>query len=441
MMNEELLVQAHNVSKKYKIYKNPYHRLIEWATFGTLGKHEQFWALQDISFELHKGECLGIIGHNGAGKSTLLKILSKALWPTTGEIKVSGNMVSLLELGTGFHPELSGLDNIYNSGKLLGFDKHYLNEKIDDILNFAELGDFIKQPVKTYSSGMFVRLAFSLFANLKPDIYIVDEALSVGDIFFQQKCFSFLKDLKEKGTGIILVTHDMQTVMKFCDKVLIFDKGRIVHSGSPVDMVNLFYSMGKTGERSVANEVTILDGDVQEKVSIPLQAKLNISQATGIRRGDKKVELLGVEIVSLDQQEINTAMTGDKLRLNIYAVAHEDVEDLTFGYQITDRHNTVVFGQNSYMVNQLRLRATKNQIMKATFDIDMRLFQGLYTFAIAATDCDTDITNHVYDWIEGAILLEIMRPVRREFHGIAQLDTHFNITYAEESSLIKPAAN
>lgn len=419
------VVEVKNVNKKYKFYSKPYHRLIEWGTAGALKKHDEFWALKDVSFSVEKGECLGIIGHNGAGKSTLLKILSKALWPTTGEIKVKGNMVSLLELGTGFHPELTGIQNIYASARLLGFSVEYVNNKLSDILDFSELGDFIHQPVKTYSSGMYVRLAFSLYANLEPDIYVVDEALSVGDIFFQQKCFDFLQQLRNKGAAIILVTHDMQTVKKFCDRVLILQEGSVTHEGNPLEMVNLFYTLENRKKVSITSSGELAEeNSTQNKtIDIPLQSKLNIDHALGIRRGEGGVEIIGVSLCDMDGKEIRTAYTGDTIILNIYAESKDNIPNLTFGYQFSDRHNTIVFGQNLYMLTRKKLTGSKGELLKVSFQIEMNLFQGLYTLMVGASDCQTEVGNLIYDWVEGCTTLEILRPSWRTFHGVAFMNS------------------
>jgi ABC-type polysaccharide/polyol phosphate transport system, ATPase component len=433
---DKYAIQLQGLSKKYKRYKKAHHRLIEWISSGKLKKHEEFWALKDVSFDVAFGECVGIIGHNGAGKSTLLKLLSKSLWPTEGTISTEGNVVSLLELGTGFHPELTGIQNIYTSGKLLGYTDDYIQGKLKGIIEFSELSEqFLNQPVKSYSSGMYVRLAFSLFANLEPDVYIVDEALSVGDIFFQQKCFDFLQQLKSNGTAIILVTHDMQTVKKYCDRVMILEEGRIKHEGNPLEMVNLFYSLDrKTKDHPNAKETSqSIAVNAEEKMHIPSQSLKNVELAAGIRRGNGSVKIIGAMLCDSEGGEIKTAHTGDKIALKIYAEIIEDIADLTFGFQFSDRHNTVVFGQNGYMLDKKILRANKGDIIHVQFDIEMNLFQGLYTVMVASSDCQTEGSNVIYDWIEGCTTLEILQPRWRTFHGVAFMKSSYQI----ERSLIK----
>ena len=428
----DTLVKVENLGKKFKLYNKPYDRVIEWMSAGKCLRHSETWALKDISFSLHKGESIGIIGPNGAGKSTLLKILSRSLWPTEGRFEVNGNMVSLLELGTGFHPELTGIENIFNSGRLLGFSDSFLQQKLNDIIDFAEIGEYINQPTKTYSSGMYVRLAFSLFANLEPDIYIVDEALSVGDIFFQQKCFKFLETLKKKGTAVIIVSHDMQAIRRYCDKVYILINGVIKYSGKPIDMVNLYYTLLKTGEPFKIEQSNIdmeknLLNSVSKEINVPEDAKINVIHAKGHRRGDGRLEIVGALVCDDFGKEIKTVKTGDKVKIKIYAFAKRDIDDLTFTFQITDRLNNVIFGQNSYMVTKEIIKAANDELFIATFDIEMTLFQGLYIIAVGASHCNLERADELYDYIEGCLLLEVLKPDWRTFHGIAALNSSFNL--------------
>lgn len=430
---KEAILEVNNVNKKFKLYHRPFDRLIEWVSFGKCQKHEEIWALRNISFSLNKGEVVGIIGANGAGKSTLLKILSRALWQTEGIFNAKGKIVSLLELGTGFNPELTGLDNIFNSGRLLGFSKDYLDEKLDDIINFAELGEYIDQPVKTYSSGMYVRLAFSLFANLEPDIYLVDEALSVGDVFFQQKCFAFLQALKERGTSIIIVSHDMPSIMKYCDRVIVLKDGQIFKQGHPVDMVNLYYTLDSRKEVNktftVQSNSEFAEGKKAfTEITAPVEAINNIKNAR-IRRGDKRIEIIGARFRDCDGATVSQCRTGDNVVLEFYLKAHQDVNDLAVSFQITNRLNTVIFGQSSYMLTRKNICCAKGDLLKVEFDIKMMLFEDLYIFAICASECNLEFANLIYDWIDGALLLEVVKSEWRLFHGIACMETDFKVFF------------
>ena len=229
---DNVAVRVLNLSKRYKLYSHPWHRAAEWVSLGQVQRHADFWALKDVSFHLERGECLGIIGPNGAGKTTLLKILTRALYPTAGSFEVKGRTVSLLELGTGFNLQLTGTQNIFNSTRLLGFSDEYVKGRLEAIVKFAELGDFMDRPIQIYSSGMFVRLAFSLFACLEPDVYIVDEALSVGDTSFQKKCMDKINEMRQSGVTILFVSHDLWRVEALCNRAIYLNHGLIQSSGS-----------------------------------------------------------------------------------------------------------------------------------------------------------------------------------------------------------------
>ena len=239
MENEEL-ISVKKVSKVYRLYDRAIDRLLESISIRKKSYHKDFFALQDISFSVKKGEAVGIIGTNGSGKSTMLKIITGVLTPTSGIVETKGTICALLELGAGFNQDYTGIENIYMNGTMMGISKEEMDKKLPDILDFADIGDFVYQPVKSYSSGMFVRLAFALYISIDPEILIVDEALSVGDVFFQAKCYHRMDELKKKGTTILMVTHDLGSVMKYCDRVILFNKGEKVGEGLPGEMVDQY---------------------------------------------------------------------------------------------------------------------------------------------------------------------------------------------------------
>jgi lipopolysaccharide transport system ATP-binding protein len=263
-MTSDIILQVDNLSKCFKIYSNPWHRAKEWLSYGNNTYHQQFWSLKDVSFTLRKGEFLGIIGENGAGKSTLLKIITGVLKPTSGSYKLNGKVLSLLELGTDFNPELSGRGNAIYSAELLGFPKGYVQERLDDIAEFSELGEFFDRPMKLYSSGMKARLAFSLFAFLESDVLILDEVLAVGDIFFQQKCYARLEELIAKQITIILVTHQLGAVQQYCNEVILLHHGEKVFQGEAQKGIIKFHQL-KTGIKN-----NLSSAIVQDKVEVPL---------------------------------------------------------------------------------------------------------------------------------------------------------------------------
>lgn len=234
-------IKVRNLSKKYKLYQKRSERLAN--AFGSGKNIKEFYALNGVSFEIGKGECVGIIGHNGAGKSTLLKLLTGVAFPTSGEIEINGSLASMLELGSGFNPELTGMENIYFNGSLNGLTKEDIDKRLKDILEFADIGKFVEQPVKNYSSGMFARLAFAVAINVDPDILIVDEILSVGDVGFQVKCMEKFNDFKKKGKTILYVSHGLGTVKKFCDRAIWLQKGKVVDDGNSVIVVERYYNI------------------------------------------------------------------------------------------------------------------------------------------------------------------------------------------------------
>jgi ABC-type polysaccharide/polyol phosphate transport system ATPase subunit len=231
-------IDIRNLSKCYKLYPRPRARLEEWLSLGRLIRHTEFWALRDFNLRVNPGECVGIIGPNGAGKSTLLKLLSNTLSPSSGSFSLTGKVLSLLELGTGFNAELTGRQNVIETSSLLGFPADYVRQRMDDIAAFSGLGEFLDLPLKTYSSGMTVRLAFSMFVFLKPDVFIIDEALAVGDIGFQRACYRRIEQMLAAGVTCLLVTHDLQAVVRFCGRAVVMDHGRKIFEGDPREAVN-----------------------------------------------------------------------------------------------------------------------------------------------------------------------------------------------------------
>ena len=240
MEEVEKIISVDQVSKVYRLYDKPIDRLLESISLRKKSYHKDFYALRDISFSVGRGEAVGIIGTNGSGKSTMLKIITGVLSATTGKVESRGSICALLELGAGFNQDYTGIENIYMNGTMMGFSKAEMDEKLPAILEFADIGDFVYQPVKSYSSGMFVRLAFALYISIDPEVLIVDEALSVGDVFFQAKCYHRMDELKRKGTTILMVTHDLGSVMKYCDRVVLFHKGEKVGEGLPGQMVDKY---------------------------------------------------------------------------------------------------------------------------------------------------------------------------------------------------------
>ena len=253
-------ITVKDVTKVYRLYDKPIDRLKESLSPTHKSYHKDFYALNGLSFNVEKGQTVGIIGTNGSGKSTILKIITGVLTPTTGQVDVEGKISALLELGAGFNMDYTGIENIYMNGTMMGYSRKEMDEKLQDILDFADIGDFVYQPVKTYSSGMFVRLAFALNINVEPEILIVDEALSVGDVFFQAKCYRKMEEIKQRGTTILMVTHDMGSIIKYCDKVVLLNKGEFIAEGEPGHMVDLY-------KKILANQLDSLKEELESDYS------------------------------------------------------------------------------------------------------------------------------------------------------------------------------
>lgn len=351
----DTVISVRDVSKRFKLYRNPWDRVLEWVTAGRSLRHEDFWALQGVSFEIARGDCVGIIGVNGAGKTTLLKILSRALYATSGEFEVKGRLVSLLELGTGFHPELTGRQNVFQSARLLGFPEREVSARLPEILEFAEIGEFIDQPVKQYSSGMFVRLAFSLFAHLDPDVYIVDEALSVGDVFFQQKCFERFRELRRRNCTVLLASHDMEAITHLCDRAILLHHGKCASDGDARSVVHDYFAL--MGQSALAARDTELPGSgarADKPGGLPLELPGEVRRLLGgpppgvhADIGTGASRIVGFAVSDLEGSPSWTVTSGGTLRFWYLIEAHDRIEDLNVGIHFYDRRRILVFAVGS----------------------------------------------------------------------------------------------
>jgi ABC-type polysaccharide/polyol phosphate transport system ATPase subunit len=347
----DAVVSVRDLSKRFKLYKNPWGRVLEWITWGRAVRHESFWALQGINLEVKRGECVGIIGVNGAGKTTLLKILSRALYPTTGSFEVKGRLVSLLELGTGFHPELTGRQNIFQSARLLGFPEAFVRAQLPAILDLAQIGEFVDQPVKQYSSGMFVRLAFSLFAHLEPDVYIVDEALSVGDIFFQQKCFERFRELRARGCTILLVSHEMEAITHLCDRAILLNGGKIASEGEAASVVHDYFAlMGQTmarGESARSDGPRKAVGQTGERLDrVPAGVRHQLEApppGTHAPIGSRATEIVGFAVSDPDGNCTWAIDSGGTLTFWYLIAARDPADNWNLGIHLYDRRGILVF--------------------------------------------------------------------------------------------------
>jgi lipopolysaccharide transport system ATP-binding protein len=393
------MIKVEHISKEFKLYQNPADRLKEIVFRRTM--HRKFFALKDVSFEVEKGQSLGVVGQNGAGKSTLLKILTGVLLPDSGSIHVGGRITGILELGTGFNLEFTGLQNIFLNGTLLGVSKKEINERLDAIIGFSELGDFIHEPIKVYSSGMVMRLAFSVAIHADPKAFVVDEALSVGDAYFQQKCMRKIKAFKNNGGSIIFVSHDMNAVKILCDRALLLDQGSKIEEGSPDKVINTYnFLLAKKGK---GEEIHLRESSDAEK-----------------SYGNLKVEIIDAKMLDNNDQDSDVFISGEKCTVGIVLKANETMDDITVGILIRDRFGQDIFGTNTHHLKiPISLKSSERCVVKYVMD-EFNLGSGKYTLNLALHKNDTHI-DECYQWLDVIKTFEVIEGNDFRFIGFSRL--------------------
>lgn len=395
---EHISIKTNKISKIYKLYKSNTDRVKEAFSFIKKKKyHKKHYALNNISFELRKGESLGIIGKNGAGKSTLLKILTGIITPSSGYYNVNGRISALIELGAGFNPEFTGVENIYFNGSILGYTKDHIDEKYEDIVNFADIGDYIYQPVKTYSSGMFVRLAFSVATTVNPEILIIDEALSVGDIFFQAKCADRIKDLLKGNTTLIFVSHNVNAVKSLCKKAMLLDKGNIIYYGKSDDVVEKYFKMKVNDDALIfANDSRKASKDQQSKTyhknnnnnsitelnSIVLKDSGFKKRASYNRIQNGKAEFLGVGLLNGKGELIQNLDYEQNVTLSLAIKINEDINRLLYGYHIRNQNGVDIVYTDSTIENADLKGVKRGEVYIIGISFKASLRQGKYNIAV-----------------------------------------------------------
>lgn len=388
----EKAIYVKNITKIYRLYDKPIDRLKEALSVSRKSRHRDFYALNGISFEVEKGKTLGIIGTNGSGKSTILKIITGVLTQTAGELQVNGVISALLELGAGFNMDYTGIENIYMNGTMMGFSKKEMDEKLPDILEFADIGDFVYQPVKTYSSGMFVRLAFALAINVEPEILIVDEALSVGDVFFQAKCYRRMEEIRQNGTTILMVTHDMGAVIKYCDRVVVLNKGAFIAEGKPGEMVDLYKKI-LAGQFDGSEMPAGTSGEADEGVHLLsagpslkglMKERLTLNPAC-TEYGDKRAEILDFGLLDEKGSLSNLLLKGEYFTIRERIHFYEEIEAPIFTYTIKDKRGADLTGTNT-MFEASDVKAVKSgDEYQVEFTQKMTLQGGEYLLSISCT--------------------------------------------------------
>lgn len=384
------VIEIKNISKIYNLYNKPSDRLKE-ALFARQSRHTEFAALNDVSFNVNKGEILGIIGKNGSGKSTILKIITSVLTPTSGECIVKGKIAALLELGAGFNMEYTGIENIYLNGQMIGFSKDEMDKKLQDIIDFADIGEHIYQPVKTYSSGMFARLAFSVAISVDPDILIVDEALSVGDVFFQNKCYRRFEEFRERGKTILFVTHDMGSVIRYCNRCVLLNAGKKVAEGKPQEMVDLYkrIMVGQWNENEESSEEasSIQSSNVKNDQLWKDQISTNPDIEV---YGDGRADIIDFGIFSDTGDIGNNVYKGDYYSVKMKVRINEDNLNPIFAFKLRDIKGTELTGTNTMLEDIDTSQCKKGDIVTITFRQKQYLQPGQYLVSFGCTAFEGD---------------------------------------------------
>lgn len=383
-------IVVNNIGKAYKRYPSRWSRLLEWFDSTGRVRHQAHWVLRGVSFEVAPGEAVGIIGNNGAGKSTLLKIITGTTQPTEGQVELGGRVAALLELGMGFHPEFTGRQNAFMAGQLLGHSTATIAQHFAEIEAFAEIGDYIDQPVRTYSSGMQVRLAFSVATLVRPDILIVDEALSVGDAYFQHKSFERIRQFRDQGTTLLFVSHSPGAVKTLCNRAILLDQGIIAREGSSDEVLDYYNAV-------IARQEA--DQHIREVESA--------TQKNIIRSGNQAAVIEMADMVQQDQS-VRAVRIGEAVRFRVECAINQDLDELTAGFLIRDRLGNDVFGTNTWHLGSSRrgLRAGERWRLEFEFP-EFNLGVGNYSTAFALHSGDAHISNN-YDWWNQALVFQVV---------------------------------
>ena len=403
-------IQVISLSKVYRQYRSRWSRLAEWALPGRRARHELRWVVEDVNFEVAPGCSLGIVGGNGAGKSTLLKMIAGTVMPTSGEIRIDGRVAALLELGMGFHPDFTGRQNAVMAGQLLGLPTAQVNNLMPDIEAFAQIGDYIDQPVRVYSSGMQVRLAFSLATAVRPDVLIIDEALSVGDTYFQHKSFDRIRQFRKQGTTLLIVSHDRSAIQTICDEAILLDHGRLIQRGSPETVMD-FYN-GLIASREETASVWQSPG-----------ADGRLSTRSG--SGEASIET--VQLLDVSGKQTQMVRVGQTIRIAIVARTHASIAQLVVGYMIKDTFGQAVYGTNTHHLKQTVTGLTQGAQVNCDFEFMANLGPGSYSVAVALTDSESHLSAN-YEWRDLALVFKVINVGEPVFSGVAWIPPRVRIT-------------
>jgi len=400
-----------NLGKAYKQYPNRWGRLLEWVTPGNAKRHELKWVLQGINFTVNAGEAVGIIGINGAGKSTLLKLITGTTQPTTGSVHMTGRVAAMLELGMGFHPDFTGRQNAFMAGQLLGIASEDIARLMPEIEAFAEIGEYIDQSVRVYSSGMQMRLAFSVATAIRPDILIVDEALSVGDAYFQHKSFDRIREFRKQGTTLLIVSHDKDAIQSICDRAILLNAGHLAMEGEPEAVMDYYNAMLADHQNQEVKQKVREDGKVQ---TISGTGDAMVTAITLVDSQDRPLEMVDV---------------GQPVRLRITVQANKAIERLVLGYGIKDRLGQVIYGTNTHLKEQPLVDVSSGDKFHFEIAFPANLGPGTYSVQTALVSNDSHLVNN-YEWRDLALVFNVININKPHFAGCAWIDPVIEITPA-----------
>jgi lipopolysaccharide transport system ATP-binding protein len=405
-VNKPLLAVS-GLSKAFREYRSEWQRFAGWFGFQVSAKSE-FWVLRDISFTVAPGESIGIVGQNGAGKSTLLKLITGTLKGTGGSVEVNGRIAAILELGMGFSPDLSGRENVYHSAGLMGFSRQAIDGVIGEIEAFAEIGAFFDEPARVYSTGMQMRVAFSVATAFRPEILIVDEALSVGDAYFQHKCFKRIREFREEGTTLLIVSHDSGAVQNLCDRALLLDGGVLIKDGDPAEIMDLYNALIADRENST---IKVTDHQSGKRQTVSGTGEARVESIQLLNNAGEPIEFVGV---------------GQSITLKIVVTASADVPRLVLGYMIKDRLGQPVFGTNTHHTHQPIELVAAGQRFEFNIVFPMNLGPGSYSISTALVSTDTHLSNN-YEWRDLASIFTVSNLDHPQFIGSAWVPPEIRI--------------
>lgn len=391
-----------NLGKAYKQYPTRWSRLAEWLVPFSKPRHQLKWVLQDLNFKVNRGEAVGIIGINGAGKSTLLKMITGTTQPTTGSVNITGRVAALLELGMGFHPDFTGRQNVVMAGQLLGMSPKEISDLMPEIEAFAEIGSYMDQPVRVYSSGMQMRVAFSVATARRPDVLIVDEALSVGDAYFQHKSFERIREFRKQGTTLLIVSHDSESIQSICDHAILLNEGRLAKAGEPEAVMDYYNAMIAQKENSKI-ELTVLENGKVQTIS-----------------GTGEAEIESATILNSEGESVGIVNVGEVITLKIIARAIVALPELVFGYRIKNSLGQTVFGTNTQHLGLILEQIEPGERVEYTFSFHANLGPGSYAVTLALHASGSHLVAN-YVWKDRAIFFKIVNVDRLGFMGIAWL--------------------